>query len=413
MPKGIYECVNCGHREVFESNEALLEGACPKCGGDMVLVGFSLEAGEDRVVSDVSAEVEELVSRFYQAELVEKRGEVYVFRVREIFERNFEVVLGEFESKGYWAALKKANGDVVLYVFPAGEIKPDNPKMGITLFILTLLSTLWAGYVLALNYIATLDEFGLPGYRNPYVTAIAFSLSVLAILGTHEMGHKIAATIHNVKATFPYFIPFPNILGTLGAVIRVKSPVPTRDAAVDLGVSGPLVGILVAIPVTIIGLRLSPLVPKSLVPPTEGGVYFGTNLFFVILERLVLGGAITENDYVVFLHPVAIAGWVGILVTFLNLIPAAQLDGGHIARAFMSEKTHRYFTIGIGITLMLMSYLWIGWLIWGLLILFIGSTGNPGALDEVTPVSRSRKALAILALFIFILTATPVPLSVE
>ncbi len=412
MQKGIYECVNCGHREVFESNEALLEGACPKCGGDMILVGFSLEAGE-KVASDVSVDIEELVSRFYQAEFVEKKGEVYVFKVREIFERDFEAVLREFESKGYWAALKKADGDVVLYVFPAGEVKPDNPKIGITLFVLTLLSTLWAGYVLAINHIATLNEFGLPGYRNPYVIAIAFSLSVMAILGTHEMGHKIAATIHNVKATFPYFIPFPNILGTLGAVIRVKSPVPTRDAAVDLGVSGPLAGILVAIPVTIIGLRLSPLIPKSLVPSTEGSVYFGTNLLFMILERLVLGGALEKGDYVVFLHPLAIAGWVGILVTFLNLIPAAQLDGGHIARAFMSEKTHRYFTIGIGLALIPLSYFWSGWLIWGLLILFMGSAGNPGALDEVTPVSKSRKVLAILALLVFILTATPVPLSVE
>jgi len=413
MPKGIYECVNCGHREIIESNEALLEGACPKCGGDMVLVGFAIDAGEAPSEGEDLFGVEELVSRFYRAEFVEKRGEVYVFRVLEILERDFETVLQEFEGRGYWAALKRAGGDVVLYVFPAGEIKPDNPKVGIALFILTLLSTLWAGYVLAIQYIATLDQLGLPGYRNPYVIAVAFSLSVLAILGTHEMGHKIAATMHNVKATFPYFIPFPNLLGTLGAVIRVKSPVPTRNAAIDLGVSGPLAGILVAIPVTIIGLRLSPVVPASLVPSSGKGLYLGTNLFFTILEKLILSENVAGGDYVVFLHPVAIAGWVGILVTFLNLIPAAQLDGGHIARAFMSERLHRYFTIGIGLTLILMSYLWSGWMIWGLLVLFIGGSGNPGALDEVSPISWSRKALAILALIIFVLTATPVPFFVR
>ncbi|EEB73316.1 site-2 protease family protein [Thermococcus sp. AM4] len=413
MPKGIYECVNCGHREIIESNEALLEGACPKCGGDMVLVGFAIDAGEAPSAGEDLFGVEELVSRFYRAEFVEKRGEVYVFRVLEILERDFETVLQEFEGRGYWAALKRAGGDVVLYVFPAGEVKPDNPKVGIALFILTLLSTLWAGYVLAIQYIATLDQLGLPGYRNPYVIAVAFSLSVLAILGTHEMGHKIAATMHNVKATFPYFIPFPNLLGTLGAVIRVKSPVPTRNAAIDLGVSGPLAGILVAIPVTIIGLRLSPVVPASLVPSSGKGLYLGTNLFFTILEKLILSENVAGGDYVVFLHPVAIAGWVGILVTFLNLIPAAQLDGGHIARAFMSERLHRYFTIGIGLTLILMSYLWSGWMIWGLLVLFIGGSGNPGALDEVSPISWSRKALAILALIIFVLTATPVPFFVR
>lgn len=412
MPRGIYECVNCGHREVVTSSEPLLEGACPRCGGDMVLVGFSVEAGVAQPQGGAGEDVESLIGRFYRAEFVERRGDVLVFRVVEIHEKNFEVVLRELEGFGYWAALKRAGNEVLLYVFPAGEVKPDNPKIGIALFVLTLLSTLWAGYMLALSYIATLDEFGIPGYKNPYVIALAFSLSVLAILGTHEMGHKIAATLHNVKATFPYFIPFPNLLGTLGAVIRVKSPVPTRNAAIDLGVSGPLAGILVAIPVTAIGLRLSVVVPSSMVPQTGKGLYMGTNLFFGVLEKLVLGIGSGEG-YTVFLHPVAIAGWVGILVTFLNLIPAAQLDGGHIARAFMGEKAHRYFTFAIALGLLLMSYLWSGWLIWGLLVLFIGSAGNPGALDEVSPVSTGRKLLAILAVLIFVLCATPVPLYVK
>ncbi len=129
----------------------------------------------------------------------------------------------------------------------------------------------------------------------------------------------------------PYFIPFPNILGTLGgAVIRVKSPLPTRDAAVDLGgVSGPIAGFLVAIPVSIIGLRLSvPVPPQHLIPPAEQGISFGENLFFLLIEKYLV--TFPPKDSVVFLHPpVAIAGWVGILVTFLNLIPpAAQLDGG-------------------------------------------------------------------------------------
>ncbi|ASJ03132.1 metalloprotease [Thermococcus profundus] len=414
MPKGIYECVNCGHREVLDSNEPLLEGACPKCGGDMVLVGFSGEtSGILPGTGGKLEEIEDLIARFYRAEFLESRGGVFVFRVSEIYERNFEVVLKELEACGYWGALKKANEEVLLYVFPAGEVKPDNPKIGIVLFLLTLLSTLWAGYVLAIGHIATLDHYGIPGYKNPYVTAVAFSLSVLAILGTHEMGHKIAATLHNVKSTFPYFIPFPNLLGTLGAVIRVKSPVPTKNAAIDLGVSGPLAGIIVAIPVTAIGLRLSVVVPSSAVPQTGKGLYMGTNLLFTLIERLVLGLNGSSGDYVVFLHPVAIAGWVGILVTFLNLIPAVQLDGGHIARAFLGEKTHRYFTFAIALGLILLSYLWSGWLIWGLLVLFIGSAGNPGALDEVTPASPGRKVLAILAALLFILCATPVPLVVK
>ncbi len=418
MRKGVYECLRCGHREVIDSNEPLLEGACPKCGGDMILIGYTEEGGAEPETQQVEApsnvpsvlpqEVELLLEKFYSLHPLGEEGGTFVFSVSEIHEEDFEKVLQELEGKGYWAALKKDGERVLLYVFPAAEVKPDNPKIGITLFLLTVLSTLWAGYVLALSYIASLDEFGLPGYRNPYVIALSFSLSILGILGTHEMGHKIAATLHGVKSTYPYFIPFPNILGTLGAVIRVKSPIPTRKAAIDLGVSGPIAGILVAIPVTIVGLRLSAVVPQSIVPHTGNEFYMGSNLLFMLLEKLALGSA-ASGDVMVFLHPVAMAGWVGILVTFLNLIPAAQLDGGHVARTFMSARNHEYLTLALGFGLLFLSYFWVGWLLWGILVLFMGKAGNPGALDEVSPIPASRKLLALLALLLFVVSATPVP----
>jgi membrane-associated protease RseP (regulator of RpoE activity)/DNA-directed RNA polymerase subunit RPC12/RpoP len=431
MPKGIYECVNCGHREVLDSTEPVLEKACPKCGGDMILIGYTTNIGEEPEVRSseegtsapeasepslrnaegfsqtLPAEVEGKLNEFYSLKFQGFEGHVAVFEVLEVYEKNFEKVLRELERFGYWAALKKKDGRVVLFVFPAGKIPPDNPWLPWLFLVLTILSTFFAGYYLALTYIATLDHYGLPGLRNPYLIALSFSISVMAIIGTHELGHKIAATYHGVKATMPYFIPFPNILGTLGAVIRVKSPLPTRDAAIDLGVSGPIAGFLVAIPVTMLGLKLSILVPAHLVPSTSGGIYFGTNLLFEGLEKLVLH---IQGDYVIFLHPVAIAGWVGILVTFLNLIPVAQLDGGHILRAFISEKAHRLFTYAVAFLLVGMSYLWSGWLIWAILILLIGAAGNPGALDEVSPVSWKRKLLALIALVIFVLTATPRPL---
>jgi len=163
----------------------------------------------------------------------------------------------------------------------------------------------------------------------------------------------------------------------------------------------------VALPVTLIGLRMSIVVPQNLVPQAEGGVYFGTNLLFELLMRAVLN---VPEDYVVFLHPVAVAGWVGLLVTFMNLIPVAQLDGGHILRAFVSEKTHRYVTFATAFLLFALGFLWQGWFVWALLILLIGTAGNPGALDEVSPISKSRVFLALLAALIFVLTATPRPL---
>ncbi|WP_297419768.1 site-2 protease family protein [Thermococcus sp.] len=419
MPRGIYECVNCGHREIIDSNEPLLEGACPRCGGDMILVGFETERmpspelnKRDMVISPTpikpTDEVEDVIKKFYRANFRGRDGNVFVFTVDETLSANFEEFLRELEEHGYWAALKKRSGEVFLYVFPAGEIKPDNPWLPWVFLISTIATTFLAGYLLSMGYIQLLDRYGIPGIRNPYLNALAFSISVMGILGTHELGHKIAAAYHGVRATMPYFIPFPSILGTLGAVIRVKSPLPTKDAAIDLGVSGPLAGFLVALPVSIIGLKLSVSVPANLIPPGQGGITFGENLLFMLIEKYMFS---QSGNTVLFLHPIAIAGWVGILVTFLNLIPAAQLDGGHIARALLSEKAHRYMTIVLAFALMAMSYLWIGWMIWGLLVLMMGMAGNPGALDEVTPLSKKRILLAVIAVVLFVLSATPAPIS--
>jgi len=421
MKEGIYECLRCGHREVIDSNEPLLEGACPKCGGDMILVGYTQSRGEvtpvgeslpkegsQTAVAGLPPEVKDILGNFYVLRFGGFDGRVATFEVDEILEKDFEKVLSALEKFGYWAALKKRDGKVLLFVFPSAEIKPDNPWLPWLFLVATVLTTFFSGYVLAKTYIATLDRYSLPGLRNPYLIALSFSVSVMAIIGTHELGHKMAAAYHGVKATMPYFIPFPfSLIGTLGALIRIKSPLPTRNAAIDLGVSGPIAGFLVAVPVTLIGLKMSIVVPQNLVPSAKGGVYFGTNLLFELLMRAVLH---TPDDYVVFLHPVAVAGWVGILVTFLNLIPVAQLDGGHILRAFVSESVHRYITLATAFLLFALGYLWQGWFIWALLVLLIGAAGNPGALDEVSPISRSRILLALMAALIFILTATPRPL---
>ncbi|WP_297535900.1 site-2 protease family protein [Thermococcus sp.] len=421
MPRGIYECLNCGHREERDSVEPLLEKSCPVCGGDMILVGYAegpqtetspQEEPAFEVIPPETAgipkDVEEILNRYYVLEFWRREGDVTVYLVKEILENDFEKVLRALEKRHYWAALKKRDGHVLLFVFPAGEVKENNPWLPWVFLLATIVTTLMAGYFLALNYIAAMREFGRPGISNPYLIALSFSVSVMAILGTHELGHKIAAAYHGIKATMPYFIPFPfSFIGTLGAVIRIKSPLPTRDAAIDLGVSGPIAGFLVAIPVTMIGLKLSIVVPPTAVPSTGQQFYFGTNLIFELLTRTVLH---VPSNYVVFLHPIAIAGWVGLLVTFLNLIPVAQLDGGHIARAFLSERTHRYLTLAVAFGLIAMSALWSGWMIWGILVLIIGATGNPGALDEVSPISKRRILLAIVAVVIFVLTATPRPM---
>ncbi|AFK22262.1 hypothetical protein containing peptidase M50 domain [Pyrococcus sp. ST04] len=371
----------------------------------MILVGYEIDVEEEYHPS-----IEDELRKYYElGQLLESRGDFYAYEVISIKEENFEKVLKEVEKLGYWLALKKREGKLVLYVFPAQNVdNKENPVVGILLFILTVLSTFFAGYILSINYVKTLEDLGLPGIKNVYLNALAFSLGIISILGTHEMGHKIAATLHGVKSTFPYFIPFPSFIGTLGAVIRVKSPIPTRNAAIDLGVSGPIAGLIVAIPVTIIGLKLSAIVPQDYFKQGET-IYFGTSILFYELTKLVIGNL--EEGFGIALHPLAIAGWVGILVTFLNLIPAAQLDGGHIARALLPEKVHRILTYALGFIAIGLSYFWAGWFLWGLLILLMGRIGNPGALDEVTPLTLGRKILALIAVVIFIVSAVPVPFS--
>ena len=418
-----YECVNCGYREERNSTEPVLEKACPRCGGDMIIVSAPSEGTHNVTESPVLSlpweslreisppeELDSKLREFYSLRFVETRGDMFVYVVEDVVERDFERVLNEVESVGYWIALRKGSeGETYLFAFPAQEPKRSSNVMAVILLLATIFTTLMAGYLLSLGYISMLKAVGLSRNLNPYVDAVAFSASVMGILGTHEMAHKIAAKRHGIRATFPYFIPFPNILGTLGAMIRIKSPIPTRDAAIDVGASGPIAGFLVAIPVTIIGLHLSAVVPASAVSAVSSGkgLYIGQNLLMLFLENVVLN---VPKNSVLLLHPIAIAGWVGILVTFLNLIPAAQLDGGHIAGAILGERLHRYFTIGLALTMMFMAPLWYGWLIWGILVMVMGLMGNPGPLDGLSPISKKRKLIIVAIVIIFILSATPVPL---
>jgi len=412
MPRGIYECLSCGHREERDSREPVLERSCPKCGGDMILVGYlesEFQGAEEKSPKETAAQLPvglmKVLEENFELSFEELEGELRIFEVHTVKVEDFEKLFHKIEeSFGYWIALKKRGSKTYLFVLPSK--KPGQEKLWapIVLLLITAFTTFLAGLSLSTSYVAFLEKYHLPGIKNVYLNALSFSISLLAILGTHELGHKIAAELHGVRATMPYFIPFPNILGTLGALIRIKSPIPTRNAAIDIGISGPLAGFLVAIPVTLIGLRLSIVVQN---PLHTGGIYFGTSLMFSALMNLVFGKFASRT---VFLHPVAIAGWVGLLVTFLNLIPVAQLDGGHITRAFMSERTHRILTMFIGVFLLALSFVWIGWLLWGLLVLVMGSVGNPGAMDEVTPMSRGRIVLSLVAAVIFVLTFTPVPL---
>ncbi|HOP86585.1 MAG TPA: site-2 protease family protein [Syntrophorhabdaceae bacterium] len=249
----------------------------------------------------------------------------------------------------------------------------------IVLFILTFASTYFAGGFL-------------------------YSISVMTILLCHEMGHYMASRLYGIPATLPYFLPFPlSPFGTLGAVIKMKGIIINKKALFDIGVAGPLAGFVISLPFIYIGIRLSTIGP---VPEGLGFLQLGDPLIFKLFQALLIGEI--PRGYDLILHPFAYAGWVGVFVTALNLIPVGQLDGGHIVYALFGEnskKIYLFVIFGLGTYALFFSQ---GWLALIVLLLIFGMK-HPIPLDNITELDRKRKILAFIILIIFILSFVPKP----
>lgn len=268
----------------------------------------------------------------------------------------------------------------------------------IFLFVVTFLSTFLAGAMQA----------GVNVFEEPekIYKGFPFALTLMSILLAHELSHYFASKKHGVKATLPYFIPAPTLIGTFGAFIKMKSPIVTRKALLDIGVSGPLSGFIISLIVSAIGLSHSKVVS---IQEIKEGISLGDSLLFSILSNLILDFQPGAQD--ILLHPVAFAGWIGFFVTSINLIPVGQLDGGHIAYALFGEK-HVYLSkVLIPIMFLLGFLLWAGWAIWAVLMLILGLKHPPILYSEV-PLDGKRRFIGWLAFGIFILTFIPVPFKI-
>jgi membrane-associated protease RseP (regulator of RpoE activity) len=219
------------------------------------------------------------------------------------------------------------------------------------------------------------------------------------------MGHYLASKKHHIDATLPYFIPAPTFIGTFGAVIKMRSPIHNKKALFDIGVAGPLAGIAVTLPILIIGLKLS--VVKTVEVPIEGELILGTSLILSFLTKVVLG-TLPENCHVM-IHPLGFAGWIGLLVTSLNLMPVGQLDGGHIAYAVFGRKAQIISKLMVIVLLGLGLWGSSMWLFWAFLLIFLLGTKHPPPLNYAVPLDRRRKMIGVITLFIFIVTFIPVP----
>jgi len=296
---------------------------------------------------------------------------------------------------------------------------PPQPSLrsliiAIGLLVLTTISTLAAGAQFAAAYAIgrqpALDDFAV-SYFQPFLEprlfllGIPFAATLLGILLAHELGHFFACRHYRIQASYPFFIPAPTLIGTLGAFIRIRSPIINRRALFDVALAGPVVGFLVAVPALAVAIAQSKFVFAG---ENDALVVFGQPLIERILEALLRPGIPHETF---LLHPVGRAAWVGIFATALNLLPAGQLDGGHILYALASHR-HRRVTFAVAILLVpLAFYYWLGWLMWAILLLAVGFR-HPPLLDRWQPLDRRRRSWALVALAIFVLCFMPAPLAV-
>jgi hypothetical protein len=298
---------------------------------------------------------------------------------------------------GLLPLLRRREGETVLLLVPKPPQSSTSWVVPVALFAATLGTTYWAGYQTSLC---------TPDFMNPWVGGLTFSLSLVGILFCHEMGHKLVSIWRGIDATLPYFIPVPPVLpglgiGTMGAVIFTRTPSPNRDALIELGASGPIAGFLVALPILVFGIRHS-LVISSAALVTRSGcqlVEVPSPLLFTWLENWLLHPAASA---VVISHPMAFAGWVGLFVTALNLLPASMLDGGHVTRAMFGPRVHMilsYVAVAVAIAF--------GYWVMALLVLLLIRRGHPGPLDDISPVTPAHQVIAAALVVILVLSAVP------
>lgn len=325
--------------------------------------------------------------------------------------------LARWPGRYYWSAERDGRHLVLTRVHQPAE--SEAWWLHVALLAATILCTTYAGAVFQgalpanpFEYFRVRSDWG--EFFRRLLPGLAFSLPLIGILLAHELGHFFAARRYQLDTSPPYFIPvpiFPWFIGTMGAFIRLRTILSDRRQLLDVGIAGPIAGFVVALPVMWFGLKFSsPLPPEqmgtALVVYLGIPIQLGDSLVTLALRELTgLGGQALQ------LHPTAFAGWFGIFVTMLNLLPIAQLDGGHIFYA-AAPRWHRTAAVVFWAVLGVLGYLfWHGWALWAVLILVLsrGRLGHPPVLDSYRPLPQSRRWLALVALLLFVITFSPVP----
>lgn len=278
------------------------------------------------------------------------------------------------------------------------------PGLALGLLLATLLTTTIVGIEIAGG-----DVTGLESNLNLLLTGLPYALGLMTILAIHEAGHYLAARFYKIRATLPYFIPVPFFLGTFGAFIQMRSPVPNRKALFDVSIAGPFAGFVVTIPLLLWGLANSTVVPlpaqSSLFDPDAVNPKY--SLLLAILSKLALGNQLSANQ-AIDLHPVAFAGLLGLVVTALNLMPVGQLDGGHIIHAMFGQRKAVVVSQIARFLLLGLALIQPGFLLWAIILFFMPIYDEP-ALNDVSELDNKRDLFGLLALTVLVMIVLPTP----
>jgi membrane-associated protease RseP (regulator of RpoE activity) len=316
-------------------------------------------------------------------------------------------------QRGYRTSegLPLSRGEYVLVAEPNSTELDGIPQTNLLLFVATIFSTMFAG---------AFFWYQVPIFSEPWraIEAWPFVVAVMGVLGVHELGHYAMSRYHNVRASLPYFIPLPTYIGSMGAVIKMRGKIPDRKALFDIGAAGPLAGLAATVVVTAIGLQLDPIpAQQAAVTQAETGVRFNHP---PLLELIAVATGATEQLETNTIHPVVFGGWVGMLVTLLNMLPVGQLDGGHILRAMVGEQQERLAALVPAALFGLAAYLLVVadgfdsvgiWAMWGLFAVGLAYAGPADPIDD-EGLDRKRMVLGVVTFVLAALCFTPIPVEI-
>jgi membrane-associated protease RseP (regulator of RpoE activity) len=344
------------------------------------------------------------ISKYFIVNDVRFDRQAYAFFVQvdeRTLEASFDDLRRELLDLGFVPNLLKERPGFVVYVVPMPERQFRSIRVNVVMLILTILSTIGAGML----FVGTYEDIPFWSWENVGMGALYFALPLMLILGLHEMGHYLAARRHRVSASLPFFIPappWPFLIGTFGAFISLREPIQSKRALMDIGFAGPIAGFIVAIFVTLLGFKLSVLDPHYVGDDVSASIILGTPMIYNALAVLIP----TPDD--VLIHPTAFAGWVGFLVTFLNLLPSGQLDGGHIIRALFGQNA-KFVGYATVVAMVAVSFItgYFGWVLFiAIMVLFMN---HPPPLNDISPLPTSRNLAGLGAIVMLVICFVPAP----